>query len=335
VQALKRGDIPSIGGLRSFVAAAQHGSFTSAARELNLSQGAVSRQIRELEGCLGIRLFARIRQRVVLTEAGKLYFSHVKKPLEDLAAASQKVTACSDGTSLNLAVLPTLAARWLMPRLPDFQREFPRIMIHLTTPQSPAEFCLEPFDVAVFHSSPGWPGMTAHHLMDMEMVAVCSPELNAKCAISAPADVAKFPLLHLMARPSRWADWMSEAGVALEAPLPGHSYQNSTMIAQAAVAGLGIALMPRALVEEELADHRLEVVGGNFLETMISYYLIVPETRVSSKVVQAFVRWLTMEARTWRSPKDRMPAAKKRHYDDPLNRVEISDRAYGSRGVAG
>ena len=295
---MKRGDVPSISELRSFVAAAQHGSFTRAANELNLSQAAVSRQIRDLEADLGIRLFERIRQRVVLTEAGKLYFLHIKKPLEELAAAAQKVTACCDGSVLNLAVLPTMAARWLMPRLPSFQKQNPRIMIHLTTPQSAPEFRVEPFDVAIYHDSPGWPGTVAHHVMDVELVAVCSPRLNAKCAINSPADFAKFPILHLTARPNRWAECMAEAGVVLDAPLPGHSYQNSTMIAEAAVAGLGIALVARFLVEEELKDKKLEIVGNNFPQTVLSYYLIMPEARASSNVVQTFTRWLMSEAKS-------------------------------------
>jgi len=187
---LKRIRIPPIGGLISFVAAARHGSFTSAARELNLSQAAVSRQIRELEGHLGIPLFQRIRQRVVLTEAGKLYVSHVRKPLDELASASRKVAALSSDTTLNLAVLPTFASRWLMPRLPSFQNEHPTVTIHLTTPQSAHEFSTEPFDAGVFHCSPDWPGATACHLLDMELVPVCSPRLNVKRAVGAPADLA-------------------------------------------------------------------------------------------------------------------------------------------------
>src|ERR1700730_966198 len=135
MRALKRGEIPSIGELTSFVAAAQHGSFTRAAGELNLTQGAISRQIRELEIHLGIRLFERIRQRVVLTDAGKTYLAQVKKALDDLADATQRVASFSNSTTLNLVALPTFAARWLVPRLPNFQRVNPKIMVHITARQ--------------------------------------------------------------------------------------------------------------------------------------------------------------------------------------------------------
>ncbi len=322
---MKRIRIPPIGGLISFVAAARHESFTSAARELNLSQAAVSRQIRELEGHLGVPLFRRVRQRVVLTDAGKLYVSLVKKLLDELASASRKVAALSSNTTLNLAVLPTFASRWLMPRLPSFQNEHPTVTINLTTPQSAHEFSTEPFDAGVFHCSPDWPGATACHLLDMELVAVCSPGLNAKRAIGAPADMAKFPLLHLKARPNRWPQWLAEMGVTLDEPLFGHSYQNSTMVAQAAVDGLGIALMPRRLFEDELANGRLEIVGDHFPRMKISYHLVLSEARAGCSIIQDFAAWLKNEARDWARDQDREPTENNRLDDKPLARHVPTD----------
>lgn len=295
---MKRGQIPSIGELTSFVAAAQHGSFTRAAAELNLTQGAVSRQIRLLESQLGVTLFERVRQRVVLTDAGKLYLSHVEKALGDLAIATRQVVAFSDNTIFNLAVLPTFATRWLIPRLVDFQQKHPKVTIHLTTRQRPVDFALEPFDAAISYGSPNWPGTIAHHLMDVEVVPVCSPALLARKKIRTPADIAGFPLVHQMSRPTRWAEWMAEAGVHLDAPLRGHTYEQFSMIAQAAVAGIGVALLPRFLIEEELATGRLEIVSGQFLRDKASYFLIVPETRASSRAVQLFSDWLIAQART-------------------------------------
>ena len=255
---MKRGEIPSIGELTSFVAAAQHGSFTRAAGELNLTQGAISRQIRELEIHLGIRLFERIRQRVVLTDAGKMYLSQVKKAFDDLADATQRVASFSNSTTLNLVALPTFAARWLVPRLPNFQRVNPKIMVHITARQAPIELALEPFDAAVFHGASHWPGTISQYLMDEDIVAVCSPKLNARRAIKAPADLVEFPLLHKMGKPNRWAGWMADVGIASDGLLHGHAYQNFAMVAQAAVAGLGIALLPHYLVEDDIAAKRLD-----------------------------------------------------------------------------
>jgi len=298
---LKRGDIPSIGGLTSFVAAAQHGSFTRAGSQLNLTQGAVSRQIHELESRLGIRLFERIRQRVILTDAGKLYLSHVKKALDDLSLATQKVVSCSNNTILNLAVLPTFAARWLIPRLPPFQNGNPRIMIHITTRQTPADFVAEPFDAAVFNDPANWPGTLSHYLMDADIVAVCSPKLDATRTIRTAADITKFPLLHKMGKPNSWTEWMEKSGVTMDAPLQGHAYQSFAMLSQAAVAGSGIALLPRYLVDEEIDDGRLEVVASEFAALKTSYYLILPEARASSRAVQTFAKWLIAETAAWNS----------------------------------
>jgi len=211
---LKRGEIPSIGELTSFVAAAQHGSFTRAAGELNLTQGAISRQIRELEIHLGIRLFERIRQRVVLTDAGKTYLAQVKKALDDLADATQRVASFSNSTTLNLVALPTFAARWLVPRLPNFQRVNPKIMVHITARQAPIDSALEPFDAAVFHGASHWPGTISQYLMDEDIVAVCSSKLNARRAIKTPADLVEFPLLHKMGKHNRWAEWLADVGIA-------------------------------------------------------------------------------------------------------------------------
>jgi len=233
---LKRGELPSIDGLTAFVAAAEHGSFTRAADQLNLSQGAISRQVREIELHLGVRLFERIRQRIVLTDAGRVYVSQVKKALHDLAEASRSVTSVSNSTILNLVALPTFAGIWLVPRLSKFQTQNPNITLHITTRQSPIDYSSEPFDAAVFHGAPHWPGTISYHLMDEDLVAVASPTLCAGRIIKMPSDVTKFRLLHNMGSSNRWAEWLTEAGVEITEPPQGHMYQNYAMIAQAAAA---------------------------------------------------------------------------------------------------
>jgi LysR family transcriptional regulator, glycine cleavage system transcriptional activator len=293
---LKRSRIPSISGLTSFVAAAEYESFTRAADELNLSQGAVSRQIRELEGQLGIRLFERVRQRVVLTEAGKRYLSYVKKPLDELAVASRKVEEFSDGTILNLAVVPAFATRWLLPRMPSFQKKHPKIMVHVTPRQRPIDFAVEPFDAEVHYDPTTSPDTLAYHLIDMDLVPVCSPLLEAGTVVKTPEDIVKFPLLHKMSRPKRWSEWMAAAGVTLEQPPRGQAYPQLSMLADAAVAGLGIALLPPDLFIEEFADNRLEIVPNQSSATKLSIYLIAPEARAGCNTFRIFADWLIAEA---------------------------------------
>lgn len=295
---MERGEFPSVGALTSFVAAATHGNFTRAGNELGLTQGAISRQIRELECHLGVRLFERIRQRVVLTDAGRLYLSHVKRVLDDLSLGRRRVMAYSDSSILNLVVLPTFAARWLIPHLPDFQKKNPKIIVHLTTRQRPLDIALEPFDAVIYFGVPSWPGTISHHLIDVRMVAVCSPKLKAKQTIKTPADVLKFPLLHQMTRPNRWGEWMTEMGLPHPGTLQGNTYQLA-MLGPAAIAGQGIALLPRYLVEEEIDNKQLEIVGSNFLSGKTTYYLIVPEARASSNALKLFTTWLIAETRAW------------------------------------
>jgi LysR family glycine cleavage system transcriptional activator len=299
---LKRSDVPSIRGLTCFVAAAKYQSFTRAADQLDLSQGAVSRHIRELEGHLGIHLFERIKQRVVLTQAGREYLSHVQQPLDDLVAAARKVAAFSDGTMLHVAAVPSFAARWLLPRLPRFQKANPKISVHVTMRQRPVDFVKETFNAALCYDPPAWPGTKAHHLIDVAMVPACSPALNAKGAIKTAADILKFPLLHKMSRPLRWSEWMTAAGVTLDGPLRGQAYQHLSALAEAAIEGFGIALLPHDLFVQEFADDKLEIVLDRADTTRISYHLMVPESTPDAGSVDTFARWLRAEAQA-RQPK--------------------------------
>lgn len=302
---MKRGELPSIDGLTAFVAAADHGSFTRAADQLNLSQGAISRQVREIELHLGVRLFERIRQRIVLTDAGRLYLPQVKKALDNLAAASRSVASLSNSTILNLVALPTFAGVWLVPRLSNFQKQNPTITLHITTRQSPIDYSSEPFDAAVFHGATHWPGTISYHLMEEDMVPVASPKLGAVHLVKKPSDVTKFRLLHNMGSSNRWAEWLAQAGVQITEPPQGHMYQNYAMIAQAAVAAVGIALLPRYLIDDDVAANRLEIVGNAFADLKTSYHLILPETRASSPAIQAFAKWLIAEAQAFKTTNGR------------------------------
>jgi LysR family glycine cleavage system transcriptional activator len=133
--------------------------------------------------------------------------------------------------------------------------------------------------------------------MDVDVVPVCSPQLHAKRRIKTPSDIATYPLLHQMSRPTRWAEWMKEAGVTLDGMLSGHTYEQFSMIAQAAAAGLGVALLPVFMLEEELASGKLEIVSDQFMATQTSYFLIIPETRASAGAIKQFADWLISQAR--------------------------------------
>jgi len=290
--------LPSVGDLTAFEAAARHASFTRAAAELHLTQSAISRAVRMLEDRIGVTLFERVRQRVVLTAAGSLYLKEVRRILADLREATRAVMSYADETAtLNVAVLPTFATRWLVPRLPDFMAAHPDVTLNLSARLEPFEFADEPFDGAIHYGSPTWAASRCHHLMDEVTVVVASPEYRAARRLETPADLQRATLLHQTTRPRAWSDWCRQADVEIEAVNRGPRYEQFAMIAQAAAAGLGAALLPEVLIEEELSRGRLEILFPEGLTGPSAYYWVVPEDKAASPALRSFTQWITAQAR--------------------------------------
>lgn len=290
--------LPSIGDLVAFECAARHASFTRAAAELNLTQSAVSRAVRLLEERIGVTLFERVRQRVVLTAPGAIYVQDVRRILDELRGSTHRIMAFADAAaSLNIAVLPTFATRWLVPRLPDFARLHPDITLNFATRLQPFAFTDEPFDAAIHYGAPTWAAAESYHLMDEVMVAVCSPGYRRLHKLSGPADLSRVTLLHQTTRPIAWADWFGAAGIDGAGVHRGPRYEQFSMLAQAAAAGLGAALLPKVLIEDELAAGRLEILFDPQLKSTSSYYWVVPEEKVATAPLKAFTRWITAKAK--------------------------------------
>jgi LysR family transcriptional regulator, glycine cleavage system transcriptional activator len=295
--------LPSIACLQSFESVARHGSVSRASVELNLTQSAVSRQIRQLEGLLDVALFERVRQRVVITDAGKLYLKDINRVLIDLKGSTSRVMACGGSASLlNLAVLPTFATRWLMPRLSNFLQQHSDVTVNFAGRPTPFDFESEPFDAAIHYGSPNWPGAVTHHLMDEDTVPVCSPKFETAQRIKKPADLARTVLLHQSTRTEAWAEWFEIMGIDNSHPLRGSRFEQFAMIAQAAVCGLGVALLPRLLIEDELASGRLSLLFAHPIRSANSYYVVVPDAKASSPLTSAFIQWIIREAKLGGQP---------------------------------
>lgn len=296
---IRRGFLPPIGSLVAFECAARHESFSRAAEELHLTQSAVSRQIRALEEVVGVALFERVRQRVVLSEAGRTYLDDVRRSLGDLGDATHRVMGYA-GTRgvLELAVLPTFGARWLVPRLARFLAEHPDVTVNLAARIEPFDFGLEPFDAAIHVGQPVWAGGVLEHLMDEVVVPVARPDWLAGRGLSTPADLAGLPIVHQSTRPSAWAEWFASVGVTTEAAWRGPRFDQFTMVAEAAASGLGAALVPRFLIEEELASGRLVVLFPATLATHSAYYVVHPAAKGRSALLRAFEEWIVAEARS-------------------------------------
>ena len=290
---LGRALIPDFAVLQAFECAARHGSFTRAAVELNLTQSAISRQIRALEAQLGVNLFERVRKRVVLSASGRALLPDVSRMLGQMEEVVLRAMASSDGTSvLSVAALPTFASRWLLPRLPDFARRHPRVTLNIASRSEPFDMAADAFDVAIHYGQPIWAHATCTYLCGEIIVPVASADLIASHAIEAPQDLARRPLLHLATRPKLWAEWFEMNGGGWKQAYHGHRFDQFNMIIEAAVAGLGFALLPKYLIEQELASATLQIVLDRPMSTDNSYYVVLPEGRQETPMALEFQDWL-------------------------------------------
>lgn len=280
--------------LTAFEAAARLGSFTAAADEVKLTQSAVSRQIRALEEQVGVELFLREKQTVRLTAAGEAYAREIRDALRRIGAATLNLRANPAGGALNLAILPTFGTRWLAPRLPRFLAGNPGITINLSTRLSVFDFDLESFDCAIHFGRADWPGASHQRLMGEEVIPACSPQFLADHTIVEPADLRAVPLLHLTSRPDAWEQWLAGNGVDSE-HVHGMLVDQFATAAQAAASGLGVALLPRFLIQPELDRGELVPVLDLPMTSAESYYLVWPSERAMLPPLIAFKKWLELE----------------------------------------
>lgn len=301
---MMRRNIPSMNALTAFEAAARHGNFTRAAQELALTESAVSRQIRVLEEQLGLHLFTRTKKRVVLTSAGEIYGRQVKEILAQIERETLSLMA-HRGTegSLELAVLPTFASEWLIPRMTRFRRVMPDLTVSMGARTKMFMFEETSFDAAIHFGQPIWPGTRAHYLFREHLVPVCRPDMVKKSrAGDDPAVLLKHDLLHSSTRPTDWLKWFNLVGVddAHEHAMKGARFELHSMVISAVLAGQGVALLPKFLVAGALEVGRLVVAVDREIESSEAYYLVYPERKEGSSRLRCFKEWLLEEALLFR-----------------------------------
>ena len=288
--------IPMLQALNCFEAAARHQSYTHASRELSLTQSAVSRQIASLESFLGVQLFQRTRHGVVLTSAGASYARQIAARLDGLERDTLDTMARQGGGgALQLASVPTFATRWLMPRLASLAAQQPEIVVHIDAYTKPFMFADTEYDGALYAGTPEqlarWPGTRATLLMHEEIVPVASPRLLSARSLWQPQHLLELTLLQQSTRPGAWRQWFDAMQVEGEARY-GARYELFSMLAMAAVQGQGVVLLPRMLVEAELARGELQIVCERPLRGQRAYYLITPEAAHEKLALQQFRSWL-------------------------------------------
>lgn len=289
-----RHGIPNLGALQAFEATARLGSFSRAAEELSLTHSAVYRQVTGLEQRLGVQLLTRVRRRVALTAAGAEYAARVRHHLEQLEKDTFGLISRSGiGRSLHIAVLPTLATNWLIPRLPGFQREHGDIAVSLSVRTLPFQFSDHPFDAAIYHATEFWPQTTGIKLFDEgELVPVCVPALLTDIDASA-ASVSGLTHLHMRSRPDAWRMWYEQQGLEYSPTInAGPRYELFTMTLAAVRAGLGVALCPRFVVQDDLRQGNLVCPAPGVLPVRESYYFGYPTVAEPSEALRAFQAWL-------------------------------------------
>lgn len=296
-----RRTIPSTMALQVFELAAKHESFTRAAEDLSLTQSAVCRQIAGLEDYLGLRLFRRTRRGVKLTDAGVSYSRRISARLDAVERDTLSVMAHHGrGATIELAVVPTFATRWLLPRLGDFLADNPDVTVNLTNRTRPFLFDDTEFDAALYFGDAGWPGTEAHFLMRENPLPVCSPRLLGGRDALSPAEIAQLPLLQQTTRPYAWRRWFESLGMRIGHDMTGARHELFSMLAEAAIRDMGVALIPPFLIHEELDSGRLVAAFRHAYLSDKAYYLIIPERKAETAALSAFQRWLVGVAQAYR-----------------------------------
>lgn len=285
--------LPPLNAVRAFDAAARRLSFKEAGVELNVTPGAISRQIEILEEHLGVRLFDRLHRKVELTASGRLFLNEVGPALLRIANASASLSA-EDEHVLRIKLPPTFAIRWFVPRLARFHALDPTISVQVTTSHDPVDFEREQIDAAIYWGVEIGRGLGGVRLFGERLVPVCSPRLLPPQGTIGLDDLPRNVLLHSFRRPDDWRRWFTAAGlpdIALHRLLV---FENSSLTYQGAIDGLGIALAQLAFVQDDLNTGRLVIANPLQVETETAYFLTYPRERAHLRRIKSLQDWISM-----------------------------------------
>jgi LysR family glycine cleavage system transcriptional activator len=288
--------LPSLNALKAFEAAARHESFTKAADELSVTQGAVSHQVKALEVELGLRLFNRERQRLVITGAGRAYLEVVRDAFDRLAVGTTRVLQLQTSGALAVTTSPNFATKWLVHRLGRFIEAHPEIDLRVSGSHHHVDFAHEDIDLAVRHGDGQWPGLSVTRLCAEELFPVCSPKfMRGRSALRSPADLKRHTLLHVNDRRD-WSQWLEAADAATTDIERGPIFNQAHMAIDAAVDGQGIALARTALAAWDLCAGRLVRPFRLALKAPYAYWIVCPMSTADLPKISIFREWLLTEA---------------------------------------
>lgn len=286
------GNMVPMNGLRTFDAVARHLSFSRAANELCVTQGAVSRQIANLENVLGVSLFLRTNRQVRLTPKGLQLHSAIGEPFQRIREGVSALNTRTDDLILKVNVPPTLGIRWLVPQLANFHGVHPEIDVQLTTSHHTVDFNAEDVDVAIYWGDGNWKGVTVDFLIGETLIPVCSPQLLAENPIRTPEDLNRHVLLHSMNRTDDWLIWKQAMKIDNVEWQQVLKFENSALTYQAAIDQLGVVVAQHVFVAEDLATGRLVAPFPDMVPGERAYYLVYPNEQKNKKKVAIFRSWL-------------------------------------------
>jgi LysR family glycine cleavage system transcriptional activator len=287
--------LPPLNALKAFEAAARHESFTRAAEELCVTQGAVSHQVKALEAELAIKLFNRERQRLIITEAGRDYLAVVRDALDRLAVGTERLLQRQSAGVLTVSTSPDFAAKWLVHRLGHFAEAHAGIDLRVSATMHHVDFAREDVDMAVRHGDGNWPGLDAVQLSSEQLFAICSPKLLSGRRLGKSADLLKFPLIHLDSR-ADWMKWLQAAGMSDNNVRHGPVLNRASMVIDAAINGQGIALARTTLAAWDLINGRLVRPFAASLRLSKTYWIVCPKATSNVPKIVTFRDWLLAEA---------------------------------------
>lgn len=283
-------NLPPLNALRAFESAARHVSFSLAAKELYVTHGAISKQIKGLEEYLGLSLFLRQHRRLVLTDEGRLYLTHIQAALQTINNATIDIQSqLLRAQSLAINVLPSLSISCLIPCLENFKSHYPNLYVDLSIGDFPVDFSQSHYDIVIRSATSEPQGVNFIKLMDEDLCLVCSPQLAAQ--MNSVEDINEMTLLKHTLRPQMWQDWSQAVGLQLTTEKKfgmAHFY----MLSQAAVSSMGIALIPRFFIEQQLAEGSLVIPFAVPFTSPYSYYLLTPKSSNYPFKVQVFIDWI-------------------------------------------
>jgi LysR family transcriptional regulator, glycine cleavage system transcriptional activator len=291
---VKRRVLPSLNALRTFEAVARHNSFTRAAEELNVTQSAASRLVHSLEEYLEVSLFTRRSRRIQLTDQGLYYSRLVSRSLDLLEAGTVELMSSRAGKgTLSVGMLPTFGTRWLLPRLPSFQKLYPDVSVNVVSSDGELDFTHERIDIAIRFGHGQWSDALIDPLMSEEVQVVCSPVLLENGPpLTSPSQLGNYRLIDHSTRPDSWEYWFRSIGSELPPINWGPRLEHFFMIIEAAKAGLGMALLPTFLIKQEMLNGELISPFPERVAGPGAYYLITPETKAGLPRVMAFREWV-------------------------------------------